>query len=267
MQKKLVTLVWGGAVLCSLSGCLTDGIESLTRETRDEVRATRDGTQTIFGLETCLNPEVSLSARVAACKSPILNLPQESRLADWMGIPLRDLGEESRKLVLEDGAEIDIPNVMYVGENGEMDLRLALAATSKDLHTVLTLSVLQLAADLAGKAKLPATTRSDLEALQPNARRVIYTATAVLGAVAFKDLKDALSGLQVQYVKGEIGIMEFQHSANRQASGLLKVLPDDVREKGAEALFELGKSVRLEDREMVKLHRLNEMRVWKKPQT
>src|SRR5690606_20907279 len=91
--------------------------------------------------------------------------------------------------------EIELPNVLYVGEASERDYNLELSPTSKELHDVLVMAVLQASGDVAKKAMKPGLTAEEMDELRGYGRRLLYAGTAILGAVK---LADVSSGIQAQ---------------------------------------------------------------------
>jgi hypothetical protein len=251
--------VFAAACLFLLTGCLVDSMEKITKDTRDEVKATKEGAQIATALEVCLNPEISVSARVAGCKPVLLKLP-EDRLSDYMGIPLRIMKETSVRRVL-DGIEIDLPNVLYVGSHSDFIYNLELAPTSEELHNVLRMSVLQSISDVSLKAMQAGVSADDMQTYREYGRRLILVGTAILGAVKIADLNAKLTALSSKFSSGNMGSFSFLTQANQTASLIEMVVPDKERKRAAVGLRTLAGNLSLTEAEISLVDRMNELRL------
>jgi hypothetical protein len=254
---RLPALVAACLFLCT--GCLVDSMEKITKDTRDEVKATKEGAQMATALELCLDSHVSVSARVSACKPALLKLPDD-RLSDYMGIPLRILKETSVKRVVE-GVELDLPNVLYVGSESEIDYALELAPTSEDLYAVLRMAVLQGISDISLKSMQPGVSGEDMQTYRDYGRRLIAVGTAILGAVRIKELSTKVASLTSQLNAGKVGSFSFLTQANQTAGTLEKVAPEKERARAAAGLRTLAKNLSLDENELSALDRMSELRL------
>jgi hypothetical protein len=234
-------------------------MKRVTEETRDEVKDTKKGAAVGLALETCLDHGVSPSARVAACKPFLLEVP-DSRIVDYLGLPVRLLNQDSAKVVIET-AEVDLPNVVYVGEAKDIDYALKLAPTSADLYSVLRLAALQVTSDIGSKAMLPGVTGAEMEDYRRYARRLLFVGTAIFGAVHLKDLTRGLAPHRLELLSGAKSPLSFQVDTNRIASTLPKVLNEAERAEAAALLTQLAKSTSLTESEVQTLGNLNRMRL------
>jgi hypothetical protein len=244
------------ATLFALSGCLVGGLEKTTIETRDEVRATKEGTQTATALEICLDSHVSKSARVAGCKPALLKLP-EDRLADYLGIPQRVMSEDSVKRTYH-GIELDLPNVLYVGD--QMEYELELAPTSADLYEALRMATLHLLSDIGLKVMKPGITAEEMETYRGYGKRMIFVGTAILGAVELNGLSASLKQMGGEFRSEKLGIGQFQFDANRLIGSLEKISPESERTYAAGKMLDMVRNLGLEEEALLTAQRLQEMR-------
>ncbi len=254
---KLSVLAATCLFLCT--GCLVDSMEKITKDTRDEVKATKEGAQMATALELCLDSHVSVSARVSACKPALLKLPDD-RLSDYMGIPLRILKETSVKRLVE-GVELDLPNVLYVGSESEIDYALELAPTSEDLYAVLRMAVHQSISDISLKSMQAGVSAEDMQTYRDYGRRLIAVGTAILGAVRLKELTSKVAALSSQLSGGKLGSFSFLTQANQTASILEKVAPEKERARAAAGLRTLAANLSLTENELSGLERMSELRM------
>lgn len=249
---KTLLLSAFGVVL--LSGCILGGLEKTTTETRDEVIATKEGAQLGLSLEVCLGEHI-----VAACKPFLLKLP-EDRLADYMGIPIRVMGEESARRTFE-GVELDLPNVVYVGEKGDFDFRVELAAMDRKLYDTFRMATQQLIADLNLKSLKSGVTAAEMDTNREYTRRLIYVGTAILGAVELRNLASGLDSFAQRLGLKTLGLPHLQAEANVLTGSLPQILSQKERDHQASQLRTLARSVSLTESEVDGLNSLLELRM------
>jgi len=259
----LKSLLSALAALLLLNGCFVDGVEKLTQETRDQVRETKEGSQIAAALETCLNPHVSESARVAACKPVLLRLP-EDRIADYLGLPLRIVKQDSHRRVYR-GAELELPNVLYVGEKDQRSFELELAPTAPELHNVLRLSAAQAVSDIASKALLPGISGDEMQTLRAYGQRLIFVSTAIFGAVDIGDLNSLLAVLTADLENETLGLSRFQSLAAERIASLAKRVPESERRNSVDQLMTLCRNLSLSEGELATVASLAELRLGIRP--
>ncbi len=243
-----------------LCGCPLTTMEQVTKDTRDEVKATREGTQTLSSLEICLDKEISISSRTAACKPALLRLP-EDRLADHLGLPLRILKETSVKRSLV-GGEVDIPNVVYVGTEHDIDTLLQLSPMSEDQHSVFQMAVLQAVSDISLKAmQAGGIPEGETQTYRDYGLRLIYAGTAILGAIPLNELSQIVKRASIAFEAKEMIGFQFISQINDRALTISKILPEDRRTKAVDAMRTLGKNLSLAEDELRTLDRLAEIRM------
>lgn len=247
-----------------LNGCLVGELEQVAKDTRDQVRETKEGAQLSTALEICLGSEISESARVAACKPALLKLPDD-RLADYMGLPMRILTESSVRRTVDlptvGTLELELPNVLYVGEGVSRDFRLELAPTSEELHHVLHMAVLQAISDIGAKAMKPGLSGEETETYRGYGRRLIFVSTAILGAVSLRDVHSSLEGGIAAVSQQTVGMLAFQETLNRQLASLPKVASDRDRAHAVKGLRTLARNLSLPESELNALQVLSDVRM------
>ncbi len=247
-----------------LSGCLVGELEQVTKDTRDQVRETKEGAQMATALEICLGSDVSESARVAACKPALLKLP-EDRLADYLGLPMRILSESSVRRTVElrtvGTLEFELPNVLYVGDAATRDFQLELAPTSEDLHSVLHMAVLQAISDIGAKAMKPGLTAEEMQTYRTYGHRLIFVSTAILGAVQLRDVQSSIESGVAAVSQQTLGLLAFQETLNRQLASLPKVASDRDRAHAVQGLRTMARNLSLPEPELTALRVLSDVRM------
>lgn len=247
-----------------LNGCLVGELEQVAKDTRDQVRETKEGAQMATALEICLDGHVSESARVAACKPALLKLP-EDRLADYMGLPMRILTESAVRRTVEletvGALELELPNVLYVGDAATRDFQLELAPTSEDLHHVLHMAALQAISDIGAKAMKPGLSGEEVETLRTYGHRLIFVSTAILGAVQLRDVQSSLESGVVAVAQEKVGLLAFQETLNRQLATLPKVADERDRAHAVKGLRALARNLSLPEAELNALQVLSDVRM------
>lgn len=182
---------------CGLINKITGNMEQMREnvsKTNETSQSILDGQRVTAAIEILLHSK-DFHARTTAAETLFLKGP-EDRVSKYIGmppVPLRWISAPRNFFT----KTVNIPNVTYVaGSQDSPDKELTVAGVSVEYYEVISFTAQSLLEQLHGKSRLPDIYReekkNELEELKEHAQRMLYIATAILGASDLASLRPLL---------------------------------------------------------------------------